>query len=132
MGFGVGFRFEPLGNGDNKSGSGGTGLGVGLWMGDLGEPPCKCWFFFFSDEVALNRRGSHSLDSAMLRVVEVRKPNRSFSAGERSQSSQPRSSNNVPSVPKVNVTTGRTANASHRQRIQDANFACTIYACLQS
>ena len=30
--------------------------------GDLGEPPVSVGFFFFSDEVALNRRGSHSLD----------------------------------------------------------------------
>ena len=42
---------------------------------------------------------------------------------------------NVPSdvlpsqVPKVNVTTGRTANASHRQQKQDANFACTVPGC---
>ena len=58
-----------------------------------------------------------------------------INAGERSQSRQPRSSNNVPSdvlpaqVPKVNVTTGRTANASHRRRKQDANFACTVPGC---
>jgi Zinc finger, C2H2 type len=32
-------------------------------------------------------------------------------------------------IPKVNVTTGRTANASHRRRKQDANFTCTVPGC---
>ena len=58
------------------------------------------------------------------------------SVGERSHSRQLRSSNNVPSgsqtdvlpaqVPKVNVTTGRTANASRKQ---DANSVCSIPGC---
>ncbi|KAF8150134.1 hypothetical protein B0H34DRAFT_639113, partial [Crassisporium funariophilum] len=32
-------------------------------------------------------------------------------------------------ITKQNVTTGRTANASHRRRKQDANFACTVPGC---
>ena len=58
---------------------------------------------------------------------------------ERSHSSQPRSSNTVPigsqtdvlpaQVPKVNMTTGRVANVSHRRRKQDANLACPIPGC---
>ena len=64
-----------FGNGDKKSGSGGMGLGMGMRMDDLGEPPVSAGF---SDEVALSQRGSHGLDSAVLRVVEIRKPNRSF------------------------------------------------------
>ena len=72
MGFGSDLTF---GNGDNKSGSGGTGLGMGSGMGDLSEPHVSAGF---SDEVALSRRGSHGLDSAVLRVAEIRKPNRSF------------------------------------------------------
>ena len=58
---------------------------------------------------------------------------------ERSHSRHPRSTNNVPigsqtdvlpaQVPKVNMTTGRAANVSHRRRKQDANFACTVPGC---
>ena len=60
------------------------------------------------------------------------------SVGERSHSRQPRSSYNVPTgsqtdvlpapsqVPKVNLTTGRTINASHKQ---DAKFACPVPGC---
>jgi hypothetical protein len=129
-----------LGDDDNKgSGSGTTAMGLGLGMGDLGEPPVSAGF---SDEVALSRRGSY----AGLDVTTAggggggsQKAESVVSTGERSQSRQPRSSN-VPSgsqtdvlstqvVPKANVTTGRTANASHRRRKQDANFACSVPGC---
>ena len=45
-------NFLTLGNGDNKSG---TGLGLDMGMGDLGEPPVSdsC-----CNEVVLSRRGS--------------------------------------------------------------------------
>ena len=125
-----------LGNGDNKGGSG-TGMGLGMGMGDLGEPPVSAGF---SEEVALSRRGSYAgLDTAIggAGAGGSQKAESVVSAGERSQSRQPRG--NVPSgsqtdvlptqVPKVNVTTGRTANASHRRRKQDANFACTVPGC---
>lgn len=122
-----------LGNGDNKNG---TTMGLGMGMGDLGEPPVSAGF---SDEVALSRRGSYTgLDATTAGGGGSQKAESVASAGERSQSRQPRS-NNVPSgsqtdvlptqVPKVNVTTGRTANASHRRRKQDANFACTVPGC---
>ena len=123
-----------LGNGDNKSGSG-AAMGLGMGMGDLGEPPTSAGF---SDEVALSRRGSYAgLDATIAGASGSQKAESVVSAGERSQSRQPRS--NVPSgsqtdvlpaqVPKVNVTTGRTANASHRRRKQDANFACNVPGC---
>ena len=122
-----------LGSGDNKGGSGTMGLGMG--MGDLGEPPASAGF---SEEVALSRRGSYAgLDATIAGAGGSQKAESVASAGERSQTRQPRS--NVPSgsqtdvlpaqVPKVNVTTGRTANASHRRRKQDANFACTVPGC---
>jgi hypothetical protein len=114
-----------VGNGDNKSGSG-TTMGLGLGLGDLGEPPVSAGF---SDEVALSRRGCYT--SASQKAESI------VSDGERSQSRQ--SCSNVPSgsqtdvlpaqVLKVNVTTGRTANASHRRRKQVANFACTVPGC---
>ena len=113
---------------DTKSGSGTVG-GLGMGMGDLGEPPASAGF---SEEVALSRRGSY----AGLETAGGSQKAESV-VSERSQTRQPRS--NVPSgsqtdvlpttVPKVNVTTGRTANASHRRRKQDANFACTVPGC---
>ena len=109
-------------SGDTKSGT----MGLGIGMGDLGEPPVSAGF---SEEVALSRRGSYAgLDT----TGGSQKAESVASGGERSQSRQPRS--NVPDVlpaqvPKVNVTTGRTANASHRRRKQDANFACTVPGC---
>ena len=123
-----------FGNADNKSGSG-TTMGLGMGMGDLGEPPVSAGF---SDEVALSRRGSYAgLDATIVDGGGSQKAESVASGGERSQSRQPHS--NVPSgsqtdvlptqVPKVNVTTGRTANASHRRRKQDANFACTVPGC---
>ena len=113
-----------LGNGGS-----GTTMGLGLGMGDLGEPPVSAGF---SDEVALSRRGSYAgLDGGSQKAESV------VSAGERSQSHQ--SGSNVPNgsqtdllpaqVPKVNVTTGRTASASHRRRKQVANFACPVPGC---
>jgi len=48
----------------------------------------------------------------------------------RQRSNVPSASDVLPSqIPKVNVTTGRTANASQRRRKQDANFACTVPGC---
>ena len=132
-----------LGNGDIKSGTGanlGLGLGMGM-VGDLGggEPPVSAGF---SDDVALSRRGSYAGLDGAIGTGGSQKAESVVSAGERSQSRQPRNSN-IPSgsqqqqqtdvlpaqVPKVNVTTGRTANASHRRRKQDANFACTVPGC---
>jgi hypothetical protein len=115
-----------LGSGDNKSGT----MGLGMGMGDLGEPPVSAGF---SEEVALSRRGSYAgLDSTIAGAGGSQKAESVASGGERSQTRQSRS--NVPDVlpaqvPKVNVTTGRTANASHRRRKQDANFACTVPGC---
>lgn len=118
-----------LGTGDNKSGSGAMGLGMA--MGDLGEPPVSAGF---SDEVALSRRGSYAgLDATIAGAGGSQKAESVASGGERSQSRQPRSASQTDvlnaQVPKVNVTTGRTANASHRRRKQDANFACTVPGC---
>ena len=105
-------------NGDNKSGSGGTGLGMGLGMGDLGEPPISVGF---SDEVALSRRRSYAgLDAGA--GGGSQKAESVVSAGERSQSRQPRSSNKVPSgsqtdvlpvrFPKVNVYSQRISSTA--------------------
>jgi Zinc finger, C2H2 type len=111
-----------LGSGDNNS----SGIGMGT-----GDPPIGPGF---NEEVVLSRRGSRAgLDPG----GGSQKAESVVSGGgrERSQSRQARS--NVPSasdvlpsqIPKVNVTTGRTANASHRRRKQDANFACTVPGC---
>ena len=123
-----------LGNGDNN-GESGSAMGLGLGMGDLGEPPVSAGF---SDEVGLSRRGSYAgLDTTIVGAGGSQKAESVISAGERSQSRQ--SGSNVPSgsqtdllpaqVPKVNVTTGRTATASHRRRKQVANFACPVAGC---
>ena len=107
-----------------------NGLGLGMGMG-LGDPPVSAGF---SEEVALSRRGSGAgLDVA----GGSQKADSVVSGGrDRSQSRQPRSNiaasqtDVLPTqIPKVNVTTGRTANASHRRRKQDANFACTVPGC---
>ena len=125
-----------LGNGDNNNGLNGSGaMGLGMGMGDLGEPPSSAGF---SEEVALSRRGSYAgLDVIIAGAGGSQKAESVVSNGDHSQTRQPRS--NIPSgsqtdvlpaqVPKVNVTTGRTANASHRRRKQDANFACTVPGC---
>ena len=114
-----------LGSGDSNSGLNGSGtMGLGMGMGDLGEPPSGAGF---NEEVALSRRGSYAgLDVTISGAGGSQKAESVVSGGERSQTRQPRS--NVPSasqtdvlpaqVPKVNVTTGRTA-----------NFACTVPGC---
>ena len=102
-------------------------------MGDLGEPPVIS--AGFSDEVALSR-GSYWFGLSVATGGGSQRAESVVSAGERSQSRQPHNCNNVFSgsqtdvlpaqVPKANVTTERTAKASHRPRKQDANFACTL------
>ena len=84
----------------------------------------------------MSRRGSYAgLDATTIAGAGGGSQNaESFaSAGERSQSRQPRSGSQTDvlpaQVPKVNVTAGRTANASHRRRKQDANFASTVPGC---
>ena len=120
------------GVGDN--GGGGTmglPMGLGLGLGDLGEPPVSAGF---SEEVGLSGRGTYSgLDAS---VGGSQKAESVVSnGGDRSRQSR----GNIPSaahtdmlpsqIPKVNVTTGRTANASHRRRKQDANFVCNVPGC---
>ena len=124
-----------LGAGDS-GGGGNIGLGMGLGL-DLGDPPVSAGF---SEEVGLTGRSNYSgLDVTSVGAGGSQKAESvvSNNAGERSQTRQSR--NNLPSasqtdvlpsqIPKVNVTTGRTANASHRRRKQDANFACTVPGC---
>ena len=75
------------------------------------------------------------LVSRMLRLlvqmlVEVRKPSRSFLLTNAVDHANPVVITFPVVLPaQVNVTTGLTANASHRRRKQDARFACTVPGC---
>ena len=106
-------------------------------MGDLGAPPFSARF---KEDALLKRRGSYAgLGVTITGAGGSQKAESVVSGNERSQTSQPRSNLNVPSasqtdllpdqVSKVNVTTGRTAIASHQRRNKDANFACTVPGC---
>jgi len=127
-----------LGGGtDNNNGT--MGLGMGMGMGDLGDPPVSAGF---SEEIALSRRGSYTgLDVAIGGPGGSQKAESIASGGSQTRSNIPSPSQTdmlpsqiqtdmLPSqIPKANVTTGRTANASHRRRKQDANFACDVPGC---
>ncbi|KAF8805438.1 hypothetical protein BYT27DRAFT_7258555 [Phlegmacium glaucopus] len=127
-----------LGNGANGGLNGGGSMGLG--MGDVGEPPVSAGF---SEEVGLSGRGTYSgFDVTSAGAGGSQKAESVVSTNngrERSQTRQSRSGHITPNltgtdvlptqIPKVNVTTGRTANASHRRRKQDANFACTVPGC---
>ena len=73
-------------------------------------------------------------------LVEVRKPRRSFLHANAVDRANPiviafpvvhnKPTRRYPlKCPKWTLTTGRTANASHRRRKQDANFTCTVPGC---
>ena len=123
-----------LANGGENGGLNGGG-NMGLGLGDFSEPPVSAGF---SEEIGLSGRGTYSnLDVASVGGGGSQKAESVVSnSREPSQTRQSRSNAGLPNtdvlpsqIPKVNVTTGRTANASHRRRKQDANFACTVPGC---
>ena len=116
------------GAGGGGGGGGGGGLGLGIGLGDLGEPPVSAGF---SEEVGLSGRGTYSGLDAGTGGSQKAESVVSNNNGERKPRSHLGTASDIlPSqIPKVNVTTGRTANASHRRRKQDANFACTVPGC---
>ena len=121
----------------NGGGNMGLGMGMGMGMGDMSETPVSAGF---SEEVGLSGRGTYSsLDVSAGGSQKAESVVSTNNGRERSQTRQSRSGQITPNlpgtdglptqIPKVNVTTGRTANASHRRRKQDANFACTVPGC---
>ena len=111
------------GGGDNNNGT--------MGLGDLGEPPASAGF---TEEIPLSRRGSYAgLELAIASAGGSQKAESIISGRSQSPRSNVPSASQTdvlpPQIPKVNVTTGRTANASHRRRKQDANFACTVPGC---
>jgi len=89
-----------------------TGTGI-----EVGEPPVSAGF---GEEVALSRRGGYARDHSQ-----------GPSLGGESVDGRSVNGDLSPNAPvaKHNVTTNRTASASHRRRKQDANFACTVPGC---